>query len=269
MCIRFKSITKAHYKNHSEETHSSQLDVDFPTIHTDKQEYVYNHDLKYTDVEYVNTISSILDGNISPCSCDIYVRNDVDKAVIDNLRQMLRSVYSGCRRRNIFDDIIYPVILSFNGETNTIDVFAKSFQRSESTLFNDKMRVIASLLRVEHLYIQTTRYAVVVNPDDLMEVIRVYNAYEKRVNSVSFLDIMHDMDCEEDSFRAIARLALGYTPNSTDASNIQNFACALKSLARDLEDLKNEMEDIQADETEYEYADEEYDETYDDDEEYD
>ncbi len=260
MSLRFESIIKAHYKNHSDETHSSNLDVEFPTIHNDKQEYVFNHDLEYKDVEYVNTISSIINGNVAPCSCDIYVRNDVDKTVIDNLRHMISSVYGGCRRRNVFDDIVYPVIMSFNEETNTIDVFAKSFRRSGSIAFDDNMRVIASLLKTEHLHIGTMRNVVVVNPDDLMEVIRVYNAYAKRVSSISFIDMMHDMDCEEDSFRAIARLALGYTPSSMDASNIQDFVYELESLARDLEDLKCDMENIQMDETEYEDEDEEYDE---------
>jgi len=228
MNYRFENIIKSYTKNHNDSLRKSHLIDDFPTVHNAKQEYVFNHELKNSDLEYIDTFSAIIDGCVSSFSCCVYIRKTENVSVIENLKRSASNVRGGRLRLDIFDDIDYPVIMSFNEATITLDVLAVDGR---------VLRPIGSITKMEHALCGYKRHSVVVDVDDLKLLFDVYNRYSKRVSDIPLLNNMHRMEGENGTFLALSQFARGNTPEYCDLECIQDFISELRSFADDLEEL--------------------------------
>ena len=253
MSIRFDGLIKAHKNNHNEDTHESNLLAEFPTVLQDKQKYVSDRSLKSENVTYATLVSSIMGEKIHFNTCDIYVNKITDEEELKSFFKLTWQISGGYGMDDIYSDLRQPVIMSFNENTNTLDVVAKTFKG---------FRTIASTT-VVHLEVGSHRNKILVDVADLKRLVDVSNCYYKKVNELLFLDIMHNMSGEEETFRALALFAMGHTPKDFDLRNISYFVDALRYLANDLEDLADTLYDYQCDETPDKddgYSDEGYEE---------
>lgn len=228
MNYRFENIIKSYTRNHNESLRKSRLIDDFPTVHNAKQECVFNHELKNSDLEYIDTFSTIIEDSVSSFSCCVYIRKTDDMPVVENLKRSAAYVYGGRLRLDIFADIDNPVILSFNEATNTLDVLAVDGR---------VLRPIGSITKMEHVLCGYKRHSVVVDVDDLKLLFDVYNRYSKRVRDIPLLNNMHRMEGENGTFLALSQFARGNTPEYCDLECIQDFISELRSFADDLEEL--------------------------------
>jgi len=234
MNYSFENIIKSYTRNHNESLRKSRLLDDFPTVHNAKQEYVFNHELKFSDLEHIDTFSTIIDGFVSSSSCGVYIRKIDDASLVENLKHSAIYVHGGCHRSDIFADIDHPVIVSFNESTNTLDVLAVD---------GYVLRPIGSITKMEHVMCGYKRHSVVVTVDDLKRLFDVYNRYSKRVSNIPLLNNMHSMEGENGTFLALSQFARGNTPEDCDLECIQDFISELRSFADDLEDLSEHLRD--------------------------
>lgn len=239
MNYRFENIIKSYTRNHDSSLRKSRLLEDFPTVHNEKQDYVFNREIKYSDLEYIDTFSTVIDDSVSSSSCGVYIRKNEDVSLIENLKQSASGIRGGRFRLNIFDDIDNPVIMSFNEATNTLDVLAVD---------GCGLRPIGSITKMEHVLCGYKRHSVVVDVDDLKLLFDVYNRYSKRVSDIPLLNNMHRMEGESGTFLALSQFARGNTPVECDLEYIQDFISELRSFADNLEELSEHFRDCIADE---------------------
>jgi hypothetical protein len=245
-------------------TKTSRLLEEFPTVNVEKQEYVSDWSIERDTLDEIDTISSIIcmdymgismhdDNRISMRTCDVYVRKfdkEDDKEAFKKLWGYGRGGWDRFGFEQLYNDLGQPVVITFNEKTNTLDVLAKTYEG---------YRTIATITKVIHLSSGSRRNAILVDADELKRLIDVYDRYEKRVKSLESVFHMYDMEGEKDAFRAIARFALGFTPNEDDGDTLMTFADDLRSFADYIEGLASDMDDYHYDETREDDEDDEYD----------